>query len=74
MAVREMDEWLTNLDREPGHRDTADRLRRAKPADLTSGCWDGQGDFIVDPVDVEGGDWSQPGVGQVPIAGVWRRY
>jgi len=49
-ALMKMDEWLLNLEQGDPTRRDADRVRRARPADLEDSCWDPQGERIREPL------------------------
>jgi hypothetical protein len=44
-----MDRWLTNLALDASGDPIAEKLIRAKPAELVDACWDGEGTRIVEP-------------------------
>ena len=54
-ALRQMDEWLTNLQRDTSNDPTAVKIARAKPADLVDACFMHDGTRIVEPATYQGG-------------------
>jgi len=55
-AVTKMDEWLTNLSRDSSSAPVLEKITRAKPADLTDGCFDAAGARINEPQNFSGGE------------------
>ena len=55
-ALRQMDEWLTNLKRDRSHAPDHVKIRRAKPSDLVDACFTQLGtEKIAEPATFQGG-------------------
>jgi len=55
-ALRQMDEWLTNLKRDTSHAPAHVKVRRAKPSDLVDACFTLLGtEKIAEPATFQGG-------------------
>ncbi len=54
-ALRQMDEWLTNLQRDVSNHPTAVKIARAKPADLEDACFLHDETKVVEPAIYQGG-------------------